>query len=116
MKYPWWDRWQSLRNRPLPQAKAELALSIAASFIEEYAAESEVHGWQPIHIMRPFTGLAWAWPELPVVSTRPRLMAATIKPFDFIYKPNRNGTFSRVVGAERHRALMTFGLPGEYTQ
>ena len=115
MRYPWWDRWHSLRSRRLPQAKAEQAIEIAAQFIEEYASEVEADGWRPIHVLKPMTGLAWRWPYLPVVSTRNGLMAVTLKPFDFVYRAHRDGSFSAVTGQARHKALMQFGLPGEYS-
>lgn len=115
MRYPWWDRWQSLRGRDLPQAKAEQAIAIAADFIEEYALEAEADGWQPIHILKPFSGLAWRWPYLPHIATRRGLLTATVNPFDFVYRANRDGSTSIVVGDARHKALMQFGLPGEYS-
>lgn len=113
-RYPWWDRWQSLRGRTLPQAQAEHAMEIGALFIEEYAADVERDGWQPIHVLKPFVGFAWRWPYLPPVVTRPGLMAATFRPFDFVYRPHRDGTSALLTAGARHRALMTFGLPGEY--
>lgn len=116
LRYPWWERWQSLRGRSLPQAKAEQAIAIAADFIEEYAMEAERDGWQPVHILKPYTGLAWKWPYLPRIVTRPKIMAATIRPFDFTYRAERDGTTSLITGDKRHQALMTFGLPGEYSQ
>jgi hypothetical protein len=116
LRYPWWDRWQSLRRRDLHQSKAESALQIAADFIEEYAFEAEQDGWQPIHILKPYTGLAWRWPYLPAISTRPKIMAATISPFDFTYRAERDGSISFITGSRRHKTLMTFGLPGEYSQ
>lgn len=117
MRYPWWDRWQSLRCRDLPQAKAEKAIAIGADFIDLFAAEAEADGWQPVHILKPFTGLAWRWAYTPEhVMTRPRIMAATCRPFDFTYSANRDGSIGLITGDARHRALMAFGLPGEYRQ
>lgn len=116
LRYPWWDRWQSLRARNLPQARAERALSIAADWIENHAFEAERDGWQPVHILRPFDGLAWRWPYLPETVTRPGLLSARLGNFDFVYRSARDGSSSIVRGDARHKALMLFGLPGEYTQ
>lgn len=116
MRYPWWERLESLRGRSLPQRRAEIAVEIGAQFISEYAEDAERDGWQPIHILKPFSGLAWRWPHLPNVATRRGLLAATFKPFDFVYAAGRAGMVTHLTADRRHRALMTFGLPGEYSQ
>lgn len=115
LRYPWWDRWHSLRGRSLPQARAERAIQIASEWIEAHAFEAERDGWQPVHILKPLTGLAWRWPYAPETVTRNRLMSARFGQLDFVYRPERDGAVHIVTGDARHKALMLFGLPGEYS-
>lgn len=115
LRYPWWDRLLSLRSRNLPYNQAEKAIEIASAWIEAHAYEAEKDGWQPIHIMKPHTGLAWRWPHYAETVTRSRIMATRFGLFDFVYRANRDGSVDLVTGDPRQKALNTFGIAGEYS-
>lgn len=71
LRYPWWERLDEVRSRILDTvtyAEAEEALAIGQMFIQEWAQEAELHGCQPVHVLRPPSavglkdgGLAWRW-------------------------------------------------------
>lgn len=108
MKYPWWERWASLTNRPYPDTPAysvESFIQSAAWFVENYACEAELYGWRPIHIMRPGVGLAWRWRNVPDphVSIDARRLVADHGGILFAYAPLPDGGVNVITGPQRDR-------------
>lgn len=96
MTYPWWDRWGSLGHRrfSLPAFKVAAAVEVSAWFIEHHGDDAEDAGFRPVHLMRPTSGLAWRWwnvPE-PVLTFGAGQMSAQIGRFTFTYAPRPDGS------------------------
>lgn len=121
MKYPWWDKYFELRQRAFPDLGHDdlfLMFDKCLWFIEEHAAKAERDGWRPIHIMRPLHGLAWKWRKVPdpFITTMPHALYARHGNFAFAYTANVDGSVSRLIGTDRRRAILDFGLPEEINE
>jgi hypothetical protein len=84
------------------------AIDMAAWFVENYAAEAELYGWRPIHIMRPAGGLAWRWWSLPApaLDIGPHAMIADWSTgIPFAYRAHTAGNVEILTGLEREAVL-----------
>lgn len=111
MKYPWWERWGSLTLRAYPETainRVSAFIDGAGWFVENYAAEAELYGWRPIHIMRPGTGLAWRWWSLrdPHIEISDHgLIADWGHGIPFAYRAQPSGDVEILTGLEREAVL-----------
>ena len=115
LRYPWWARLYQLQRRSFPGVPFERtagALATADWFTENHAEYAEKHGWQPAHIMKPQTGLAWRWwsCEYPSIRIRGELLTAAIGAFNFVYRREKCGNVTPLLGIEAQGALVEFNL------
>ncbi|NEX91159.1 hypothetical protein [Caulobacter sp. 17J65-9] len=122
LHYGWWDALVRLRRRVyphLPFGDVEDALWRGERFIREWAAEAEIYGCQPIHILRPpggaerkAGGLAWRWTDMmePIGFQDRRILAAGPEGMVFVYGLGGDGSVRLLVGQERQGALDLAGL------
>lgn len=135
LRWDWWKRWEALQRPPYPPVvlwKITQAVEVGAWLIDEWGAELERAGWQPVHVLGPpqlgktAGGLAWRWPGIPVIRRVDRryVVARTrwkdgerfVSDWDanalwMVYRAERDGTVTRLMGPDRKKVLDDFDLP-----
>ena len=120
-KFDWYARLAdvSWRGVAAPLHHITAALDWASYFIEDHADQAELAKWQPAHLLRPTTGLAWRvcdhhapYPALNRVrGFVGRSCAVDVRGAAFFYLAGRDGFVTMLTGGARAKVLAGLGLP-----